>query len=57
MKKLFAATLLVLLSLQYGHLSELNITLSKAGDFALKKFMRENFHTGAGLKDEEYYGR
>lgn len=31
MKKLFAATLLVLLSLQYGHSSELNITL-QAGD-------------------------
>ena len=24
---------------------------------AVKKFMRENLHTGAGLKDEEYYGR
>ena len=24
---------------------------------AVKKFMRENLHTGTGLKDEEYYGR
>lgn len=32
MKKLFAATLFVLLSLQYGYSSELNITLTQAGD-------------------------
>ena len=32
MKKLFAATLLVLLSLQYGYSLELNITLTQAGD-------------------------
>lgn len=32
MKKLFATTLLVLLSWQYGYSSELNISLSNAGD-------------------------
>jgi len=35
----------------------LHLLVDSIPSHAVKKFMRENLHTGAGLKDEEYYGR